>query len=229
MPSASSGPEALAFDVYGTLVDPIGISAALGEHLPENALRAAEIWRQKQLELSWRVTLMERYESFDALTRKALDHALLAVGSTLDQDQKEALMARYGQLERFGDVIPGLERLREAGHAMVVFSNGNPSMLAATMASAELDPYFEAVISVEEVRQYKPAPGAYRHVASRLGRPIEDVRLVSSNPFDDIGAEAAGMKAAWVNRFGGLFDPLGPPPEIVVETLTELADAVAGR
>lgn len=225
----SSVPEALAFDVYGTLVDPIGISEALAEHLPQNALRVAEIWRQEQLELSWRVTLMERYEAFDALTRKALDHALMAVGATLGPDQKDALMARYGQLEPFPDVIPGVERLREAGHAMVAFSNGNPSMLATTLSSAGLDRYFEAVISVEEVRQYKPAPATYRHVASRLGRMIEDVRLVSSNPFDDIGAEAAGMRAAWVNRSGGLFDPLGSPPEIVVETLTELADALANR
>jgi len=224
-----TAPEALAFDMYGTLVDPIEISDRLAEYLPENALRVAEIWRQTQLELSWRVTLMERYESFEALTRKALDHALAAVGRTLDVEQKEALMARYGQLERFPDVMPGLKRLRQAGHAMVVFSNGNPSMLAATMSSAELDSYFDDVISVEEVGRYKPAPAAYLHVASRLGRPIEDVRLVSSNPFDDIGAEAAGMKAAWVNRSGGLFDPLGPPPEIVVETLTELADALAAR
>lgn len=227
-PSASSPPEALAFDMYGTLVDPIGVSEALAEHLPVNALHVAEIWRQKQLELSWRITLMERYEGFETLTRKALEHALAAVGSSLDAGQKEALMARYRQLERFPDVIPGLERLRDAGHVMAVFSNGNPSMLAATMCSAELDPYFDAVISIEEVGRYKPAPAGYRHVASRLGRPLEGVRLVSSNPFDDLGAEAAGMKAAWVNRSGGLFDPLGPPPEIVVETLTELADALAG-
>jgi 2-haloacid dehalogenase len=55
------------------------------------------------------------------------------------------------------------------------------------------------------------------------------VRLVSSNPFDDIGAEAAGMRAAWVDRSGGLFDTLGPPPEVIVGTLTELADALQAR
>jgi 2-haloacid dehalogenase len=52
------------------------------------------------------------------------------------------------------------------------------------------------------------------------------VRLVSSNPFDDIGAEAAGMRAAWVGRSGGLFDTLGSPPEVIVGTLTELAGAL---
>ncbi len=56
-----------------------------------------------------------------------------------------------------------------------------------------------------------------------------EVRLVSSNPFDDIGAEAAGMRAAWVDRSGGLFDTLGLRPEIVVGTLTELADVLEAR
>jgi 2-haloacid dehalogenase len=69
----------------------------------------------------------------------------------------------------------------------------------------------------------------YRHVAGRLERPIGEVRLVSSNPFDSIGARAAGMQAAWVDRSGGLFDTLGSPPEIVVGTLIELADALEAR
>ena len=86
--------------------------------------------------------------------------------------------------------------------------------------------YFQGYVSVDEVKVYKPSPKVYQHVAHRLGRPVGEVRLVSSNPFDDIGAEAAGMRAAWVDRSGGLFDTLGEPPEIVVGTLTELADAL---
>ncbi|HYX49905.1 MAG TPA: hypothetical protein VE843_09195, partial [Ktedonobacteraceae bacterium] len=63
-----------------------------------------------------------------------------------------------------------------------------------------------------------------RHVASSLGRPIDEVRLISSNPFDVIGAEAAGMQAAWINRSSGLFDTLAPMPGMVVTSLVELAD-----
>jgi 2-haloacid dehalogenase len=49
---------------------------------------------------------------------------------------------------------------------------------------------------------------------------------MSSNPFDVLGAQAAGMPAAWLDRSGGLFDTLGPPPAVVVRALTELADAL---
>ena len=221
-----SAPEALAFDMYGTLVDPIGITKQLERHLPKQALHIAEVWRRKQLEYTFRLTAMEQYEDFEQVTRRALDYALAATGQELGSEQKGALMAQYNDLERFADVEPGLERLKEAGHAMVVFSNGTPRMLEALMGATELRPYFQGFVSVDEVKVYKPSPRVYRHVAWRLRRPIGEVRLISSNPFDDIGAEAAGMRAAWVDRSGGLFDTLGSPPEIVVGSLTQLADAL---
>jgi 2-haloacid dehalogenase len=219
-------PEALAFDMYGTLVDPIGISKQLERYLPEEASHVSSVWRQKQLEYTFRLAAMERYEDFEQVTRKALDYALAVVERELRAEQKDDLIAQYNDLERFADVEPGLKRLKEAGHAMIVFSNGAPHMLEALMDAAELRPYFQGFVSVDEVKTYKPSPKTYQHAARRLGRPIGEVRLVSSNPFDDIGAEAAGMRAAWVDRSGGLFDTLGSPPEIVVGTLTELADAL---
>jgi 2-haloacid dehalogenase len=219
-------PEALAFDMYGTLVDPADISRRLERYLPEQAQRLAEVWRRKQLEYTFRLAAMERYQDFEQVTRKALDYALATVGRELAPEQKDDLIERYNDLERFSDVEPGLERLKEAGHAMIVFSNGAPHMLEALMDSAELRSYFQDFVSVDEVKTYKPSPKTYRHAARRLGRPIGEVRLVSSNPFDHIGAQAAGMKSAWVDRSGGLFDTLGPTPEIVVGTLTELADAL---
>jgi 2-haloacid dehalogenase len=220
-------PEALAFDMYGTLVDPIRIWKRLEEYAPgEEARGIAGTWRQKQLEYSFRLTAMEEYEDFQQLTRKALDYALMVAGRQLDAEQKDALIEQYNDLERFPDVQPGLERLKNAGHQMVIFSNGSPSMLEPLMEAAGLRAYFDGYISVDEVRAFKPSPKAYRRVAERLGRPIDEIRLVSSNPFDDIGAEAAGMRAAWVDRSGGLFDTLRPVPDLVVGTLTELADSL---
>jgi len=222
--------EALAFDMYGTLVDPIRIRKRLEEYVPgQEAQSIAEIWRQKQLEYTFRLTAMEKYEDFEHVTRKALDYALEASGRNLQARQKDALIAQYNDLETFADVAPGLERLKNSGHQMVVFSNGSPSMLDALMDAADLRPYFDGYFSVDEVEVYKPSPIVYRRVAERLERPIGDVRLVSSNPFDDVGAEAAGMRAAWVDRSGGLFDTLGPAPEMIVGTLTELADVLEGR
>src|SRR6266699_7250177 len=211
--------ESLAFDMYGTLVDPIRIWKQLEHYIRGDAQRIAEIWRQKQLEFTFRLTAMERYEDFEQVTRKALDYALAAAGHSLDTQHKNSLMAQYNDLERFADVEPGLQRLKDAGHTMVVFSNGSPSMLTGIMHAANLGRYCSGFVSVDEVK-------VYRHVANRLARPINEVRLVSSNPFDVIGAESAGMQAAWVNRSGGLFDTLAPRPHMVVKSLVELADVL---
>ena len=222
----SSDREAFAFDMYGTLVDPIRIWTRLEQYVPDEAVRIAEAWRQKQLEYTFRLTAMEQYEDFEHVTRKALDYALAAAGHELAVEQKDALMAQYDDLERFPDVEPGLIRLQQLGHPMIVFSNGSPRMLDAIMDAAGLRPYFEGYVSVDEVQRFKPSPRTYLRAAERLGRPIGEVRLISSNPFDDIGAEAAGMRATWVDRSGGLFDTLRPPPRMIVRSLTELADVV---
>jgi len=84
-------------------------------------------------------------------------------------------------------------------------------------------------VSVDEVKVYKPSAKVYRHVAERLGRAVGEVRLISSNPFDVIGAQNAGMLAAWVDRSGGIFDMLGERPEVVVGNLVELAEGLEGK
>ncbi len=216
--------EALAFDLYGTLVDPIRIWQQLAVYLPSNALQVAEQWRQKQLEFTFRLSVMERYESFEIITGKALDYALMASGQALPAAHKAALLAQYNDLERFADVQPGLGRLQQAGYTMVIFSNGSPAMLAAVAERAQLRPYFSDLISVDAVGIYKPSPRVYRYLADHLEQPLSAVRLISSNPFDLIGAQAVGIAATWLDRSDGLFDPLGPRPSMVVKSLNDLAD-----
>jgi HAD superfamily hydrolase (TIGR01493 family) len=78
----------LAFDMYGTLVDPIGITRQLERYLPGEAPGVAEVWRQKQLEYTFRLTAMERYEDFEQITRKALDYALAATDRNSAQNRE---------------------------------------------------------------------------------------------------------------------------------------------
>jgi 2-haloacid dehalogenase len=216
--------EALAFDMYGTLVDPIRIWQQLEMYLGDSALKAAEIWRAKQLEYTFRLTAMQHYEDFEQITRKSLDYALASVGYDLSDEQRRALVGGYDYLEPFAGVHDILRQLRSKHDTMVVLSNGSPRMLRAVTRSAGLEDLFDILISVDEVRTYKPSPLVYQHAAQRLGRSIADVRLISSNPFDVIGAAAAGMQVAWLDRSAGLFDTLGPRPDVVVTSLAELAE-----
>jgi len=169
---------------------------------------------------------MERYEDFETVTRKALDYALDVVGSAATEPQRVAFLAEYDRLQPYPDVRSGLQTLAAKGRTMAVLSNGTPRMLEAAAKSAELASVFEHWISVDEVQTYKPSPRVYRHAAERLRRPISEIRLVTSNPFDVVGAAEAGMQVAWLNRSGAVFDTLRPEPELVIETLSELAQHI---
>jgi 2-haloacid dehalogenase len=217
---------ALAFDVYGTLVDPIRLSRQLARLVGDDAGRIAVRWRQKQLEYTFRLTVMERYEDFAWVTRRALALSLASAGRTLPNAAQDELLAEYDTLEAFADAAPGLEQLAAAGYRLAVLSNGTPAMLEALLGRTGLRRYFDEVISVDEVRAYKPAKRVYEHAARRLGQAPHDVYLVSSNPFDVVGAAAAGLQAAWIDRSLEPFDTIAPRPSVVVATLTELAAAL---
>lgn len=220
-------PTTLAFDVYGTLVDPAGISKRLEAFLPRDvAVQVTEVWRRKQLEITFRLTVMGTYQDFGWCTQRSLEYALAQAGQTLDPAATADVLAAYADLDVFPDVVPGLNLLQEQGHALVVLSNGSPGMLEALLTNTRLGGYFDRCFSADEVRVYKPAPQVYLHAARELGRSPTEVLLVSSNPFDDIGAEAAGLRAAWVDRTQGIFEADGTPPSLHVQTLTALADAL---
>ena len=221
-------PKALAFDVYGTLVDPL----AMGERLrpvvgDELAEPMAKLWREKQLEYTFRRGLMRSYENFDVCTRQALDYAAQALGAELSEGDRERLIEEYVSLSPFADVAAGLETMKEAGHALVAFSNGVEATLRALLERAGLLRALDGVVSVDDLATFKPDPEVYRYLCRRLGRSPSETWLISSNPFDIIGAKSAGLNAAWVRRNPGTpFDPWGIEPDLVVTDLGDLAKSL---
>lgn len=228
-PRRPAGPrrDVLVFDLYGTLVDPLAISAELRRSMPpEDAALLARAWRAKQLEYSFRLTVMQRYHDFGWVTERALEFALLECGLSMSSAERAEALARYDALEAYPDVVPGLEMLAAMGHQAALLSNGSPSMLHTCLENSGLRAHLPRVISVDTIRAFKPHPEVYRSAARALDRQIGETRLVSCNPFDVIGASAAGMRTAWVNRSGAPFDTIGARPDVTVGSLTELASVL---
>jgi 2-haloacid dehalogenase len=224
-----TGREVLAFDLYGTLVDPIAISSELGEVLGDSDGReAAGLWRLKQLEYSFRLTAMGRYEDFRWVTSRALDFALASVGVRLAEERAQRLVELYDHLQPFPDAVPALRALAGMGYELAVLSNGTPAMIRNCLDNSGLGDFFGERISVDEVRVFKPSPVVYRHAAGRLSLPIGQIRLVTCNAFDSAGASAAGMRTAWVNRSAAPFDTIGAQPDLTVPALDRLPAALAG-
>jgi 2-haloacid dehalogenase len=101
-------------------------------------------------------------------------------------------------------------------------------MIGDCLGNSGLGDFFGQRISVDEVRVFKPSPVVYRHAAGRLSAPVGQVRLITSNAFVCVGASAAGMRTAWVNRSAAPFDTIGQPPDLTVAALDRLPAALAG-
>jgi 2-haloacid dehalogenase len=81
---------------------------------------------------------------------------------------------------------------------------------------------FDDIVSVDEIRTFKPDPAVYHHLVARGGASIENTWVVSSNPWDVIGAKSAGIRAVWVKRRKqGVYDPWGIAPDIVTRSLPD--------
>jgi 2-haloacid dehalogenase len=217
-------PEAIGFDVYGTLVDPLGMSRHLEAVAGDLAGPMARLWREKQIEYTFRRALMQKYENFDVCTRQALDYTASSLKLQLQDEDRAALMAAYRHLPAFPDAVPAIRSLKEAGFRLAAFSNGVEASLRALLEHAGILPHLDAVISVDDVKTYKPNPRVYRYLAERLGSPLENTWLASSNGWDVMGAKAAGLRAAWIKRNPeSRLDPWGITPDLVAPNLEDFS------
>jgi 2-haloacid dehalogenase len=215
----------LAFDVYGTLIDPFHMEEHLRPAFGQRAREASEMWRGKQLEYSFRRALMKKYQDFNHCTAEALRFVCVQLGTTLPEETQKDLMNRYLRLPAYMDVPAALESLAARGFQIVACSNGTESAVRGLLENAGVLPRFSAIVSTDRIRTFKPDPAVYEYLAAETRSPKENVWMISSNPFDVIGAKACGLRTAWVRRDAKrAFDPWEFEPDVVVPGLRELGD-----
>lgn len=209
------------FDAYGTLFD---FNAAIGRHRAAagpDADRFSEIWRQKQIEYTWTLTLAGRYVEFWTLTQRALDYTFERVPSVSKALRKD-LLDVYLKLDAFPDAREVLRALKARGQRTAILSNGSPAMLASAVDAAGIKPDLDAVLSVDTVKMFKPRPEVYALVTQHFSCEPGEVTFVSSNRWDAMGATAVGFRAVWVNRAKAPAEYDDLPPAATVPDLTAL-------
>ncbi|KAI0893139.1 haloacid dehalogenase [Annulohypoxylon nitens] len=201
----------IAFDLYGTLLSTESIADELAKIYGEDKAKSlAALWRRYQLEYTWRINSMGEYKPFGEITRNALYHAVAEHGLTLTAENADALMRSYDALHVFPEIPSALKLLEENSGSVeaYVFSNGTGEMVGNSIkTSPDLGPHaerFKSLITVDEVKCFKPDRRSYNHVLGHIGRQgdVSNVWLISANPFDIVGARAAGLKASFIDRSG---------------------------
>src|SRR6266513_450091 len=189
------GTEALVFDAYGTLFDVHSVVRRCEGLWPGKGAQLSQLWRAKQL----------------AYTCEAL-------GLGLTAERIEALMAEYLTLSMYPDVP---NAMKQFACKKAILTNGSPDMIEPLVAHSGLK--FDAVLSVDELNVYKPAPEVYQLAVRRLQAEPEQIGFVSSNCWDALGAKSFGFTVYWINRLGAPVDRLGFTPDKTIKSLLDLA------
>lgn len=216
--------QTLAFDVYGTLIDTSGVYESLRKFIPSRAKQFMAMWRQKQLEYSFRRGLMDRHNDFAVCTRDAFDYCCLLYSTDISSNQRAELMNEYTTLPAFPDAEDCLKECHNNGNRIFAFSNGSTKAVNQLLNHAGILTLFDGVVSTENVEMFKPSPIVYNHFIEATESKAEVTWLISGNTFDIMGARSCGWNAAWVQRSPDtVFDPWEEfKPTVTIESLNEL-------
>lgn len=159
----------------------------------------------------------------------------------MSDHEVDEMVDGYKYLTAFPDAKPALSRIEaDTNIHAVLFSNGTESMITNAMRNCEdLQPIattvFKDMASVDQIQRYKPSRNSYMHLAQRVGKnqsQMNEIWLISGNPFDIVGARNVGMNAIWVDRASkGWQDACVPElqPTAIVHSLEEIMDEISGR
>ena len=220
------------FDQYGTVVDmQAGLTAVAGPYLRSKGWAGdphsfVTWWRRTHFENSMIDALLGReHTSYREIGHRSVAWVLERAGIPYTMDEVRHLVAQIETLRPFPEVPEALARLK-ASFRMVVLSNGDPDMLEAAKRHHGIP--FDAVLSVAVANAFKPHVATYTRAAEIVGVPMHDVLFVANHAFDCIGAKSAGMRTAFVDRRRRPFGATPHQPDLVVASMTELADVLCG-
>ncbi len=218
----------LTFDIFGTVMNLTGslagpageFLAAHGSAMTGQAFYAE--WRERQrIEQYQDNLLMLGHSGYLETCRRAFVYCLKKHSVSYTAESVREFMQVYKGLQPYPDAVEGLRSLSER-YGLVALSNGEQWYLEELLGN-NVPVEFDAIISVDQVGAFKPAPGIYRKAAQRLACEPGEIMMVAAHAFDILGAQACGFRAAYVNRYRLPTEDSTYQPDIIVDDFVELA------
>jgi 2-haloacid dehalogenase len=219
---------AICFDLF-TLFDPRSVVAVARAMVPEHAVELCDAWRVRQFEYSWLRVASRQYADFRSVTDEALLYAAKARGLSLTESERKTLVSAYSQLDLWPDARFALTAWKQAGIKLAPLTNYTPQMLTELLSNASISELFDAQLSTDSIKTFKPDPRAYALGPSSLNLSREEIAFAAFGGWDAVGAKWFGFPTFWVNRLGVPGEALGPGPDATGPSLSELARFVSSR
>jgi len=214
----------IIFDAYGTLFDVNSAAEKCKNKIGHKWELFANYWRTTQLEYTWLRSLMSRYKDFWKITEDSLDKSMRVF--EIDTSMKNELLKLYKILSTFPEVNETLKKLKEKKYKLIILSNGTHSLLKELVTSNNLESIFDDVLSVEDVKMYKPHSDVYKMPLKKYHIEKNQFAYLSANTWDVSAAGNFGFNAVWVNRNKNIFDNLDYKPITEINNLNDLNNLI---
>lgn len=232
--NAFDGVKAVMCDFYGTVVDMQGgLIEAITPYLERKnytantASRVVTWWRRNHYENSMIDALLHRdHMPYREIGRQTVHYVLDRAGIDHTDEEVVDLVAQIERLKPFPDVVDALAEIKSAGLQLVILSNGDPDMLAHGVPYSGTEHLWNRIVSVAEANSFKPHRDTYRTAAAIAGLEPPDVLFVANHAFDCVGAKAAGMRTAFINRRRRPFGNDHYEPDLTLDDFAALAATI---
>jgi 2-haloacid dehalogenase len=223
-----SGFKAIAFDAF-PIFDPRPVAVLAETLFPGKGSAIMNAWRTRQFDYQWLRALSGRYVDFLQATEESLLFTAKQLQLELSSDKRQQLMSAWSNLQVWPDVPDAINALRKAGLRMAFVSNMTASVLNDGLKRARLDDKFEAILSTDRIRSYKPDPRAYRMAIDQLSLSREEILFVAFAGWDVAGAKWFGYPTFWLNRQVSQAEELGVEADSSGQDLNSLVQFVLGQ
>ncbi len=218
-------PKAVAFDVIGTTFSLDPVRAALVQvGFPGHVL---EIWFARTLRDAFALAATDTFSPFRALFEANLDELARTHSIPIAAAQREQVLGQFAALPAHPDASEAFQLLGDAGIRIFALSNGAAAASENLLQKAELMTRVERVISVADIRNFKPRGEVYLHATQLAGIVPSEMALVATHAWDVHGAKRAGLTAGFVSR-GQIFPAMMLQPDVTGASLLDVARALAG-
>jgi 2-haloacid dehalogenase len=215
-------PEVVVFDVVETLASLQPVSARLTEVGQDASVLPR--WFTRLLRDGMVLTAVGGYASFADVASSALQAESRGV---LSDEQVTQVVAGFRELTPQPDAAAAVRAAVDAGLRVFTLSNGAADPARGFLERTGIADLVEQVLSVDEVRAWKPARAPYDLAVQRAGVPVERVALVAVHSWDIHGAHAAGLTTGWCPRLERLATPVFQPADVVADTLDGVITGLA--
>jgi 2-haloacid dehalogenase len=219
-------PIVVAFDVIETLFDLAALEPRLAAVGVDGGL--VPLWFSRLLRDAFALDATGVFKPFPDVAGGTLEVLLAEHGVEPTREKVQEVLSGFSELPPHPDVVPAFQLLRDAGVRIVTLSNGTTKSTKKLLERAAIDQMVEHVITIEDVKHWKPRAEVYLHAAGVCGVKPQQFALVATHAWDVQGASRAGLMTGWVarkeNRYLGVTDPPDVRGRSLVEVVEQLLD-----